>query len=100
MNITRLDIIQRRGTVEDYLFRVSNSESDRDVAVGIPEQAYLRVGESKKPREVWYGLAEAWLKLQMERGFNPFRESSDRVPDVPTAVADHWIGYGELPPML
>ena len=98
--ITRLDERpQRQGTVVKHFFRVSNGESSYDVSVGIPEQAYFRLGEPTPPTEVWHKLAEEWLQRHLNSGeFNPFTEPpSGSLPPVTLAVADHWKAKGELP---
>jgi len=100
VDIIELIEVQRRSTgdVVDYVFRVSNGKSYRDVSVGITGQAINPVGKPPRPKEVLTKVAKAWLGLQLQRGFDPFNLPSARVPDVPTAVVDHWIDHGELPP--
>lgn len=82
-----------------YLFlKISNGESSHRIAVGIAEQAYIRIGEQRKPKEVWYKLAEDWLRLHLNNGkFNPFKQPSGTLPPVPLEAADHWIAHGKLP---
>lgn len=92
--IKRLDEAPRRdGTVVNYLFAVSNGESSHSVALSIPEQAYLRIGEPQKPKEVWWNLAEEWLQRHLDDGsFNPFRQPPGvPLPPVPLVFADHWL---------
>jgi hypothetical protein len=81
----------------DYLFRVSDGAAHRDVAVGVTGQAINPVGQPARTREVLIVLAEAWLNDCIRRGFNPFSEPSQRVPDVTAMIADHWCVRGELP---
>ena len=92
---------QSYGTAKYYLLRVKNGESSRvhNVAVGIPEQAYVRIGERQIPTEVWYDLAEKWLRLYVDEGeFDPFKQPSIELPVVPLEVVDYWLDKGELPP--
>jgi hypothetical protein len=102
IDIIALPDSRRRGTedVVEYFFRLTDRESSRDVGVGIAGQAINPVGKPPRSKEILTKLAEAWLRLHLERAFDPFKLSSAHLPDVPTAVADHWIDHREFPPGL
>jgi len=85
----------------DYVFRVSDGNSYRDVPAGIPGQAINPVGQKPRTKEILRKVAEAWLCHHLnDKWFDPFKQSSGRLPDVPSAVVDYWIDHGELPPHL
>ncbi len=92
---------QRRGTLEYYFLRVSDGEKSHVAGVGIPEQAYLRAGEPRRPKEVWANLAVAWARHHLEKQtFARMGQWSCEFPDVPLEVADYWVSNRELPESL
>ncbi len=78
----------------DYFFRVLNGET-LDVKIGITGQAINPIGQASRTGEQLSGVAEAWIRLHLDRGI-----ALSAIPDVPTTVVDFWVENGNLPPTV
>jgi len=86
---------QRRGTVIDYFFPVSNGQTSRTIAVGITDQAIHPTGQAARTAEVLMPAARAWVKHNLARGFDPAGQTP--LPILDAMLLDHWVAYGEFP---
>lgn len=88
--------------VIDYLFQVSNGESQRHVAIGITGQSY-DPPKGMGPRltgEELRAAVEAWLRFHLNKGYDPFNQPDVRIPDLPGSVVQYWAEHHEIPHWL
>ena len=88
--------------VIDYRFRVSNGQTNREVAVGITGVFHDPAGPlglKELSREELIEAAGAWLRSRLEKGErDPFtRPESDSMIDVPSSVMEYWMEHRAIP---